>query len=300
MEYGRSLTLYLNYFRHNVLRARMVRTVLLLVALAAAVSARSSGSGANSSNTDSGWTMTNLGSGLKDVAESIADKLDCHSNQHCTGGLHHRLYWLWRDRRDYFPRAMVAVMDAMEEFSFYRLERWVKRAPGVMMYGVRDSAEVLGAMKDDWVTLMGAALQLQEENTALASRLQELEDERCACLPDSWYYSGVSLTAVTGFLVTCPQGSASPTTGQVNCSYVCPSLCQMFQDFGEVSCEAGVCPKTVPEETCSQAELEETFGRTFPPPFIKVFFLSKPACDKHELQAKFRHNLCLGHTFFVK
>ena len=224
MEYCCSLTPCLNYFRHNVLRAKMVRTVLLLVALAAAVSARSSGSveegsSANSSNTDSGWTMTNLGSGLKDVAESVADKLDCHSDLHCTGGLHNRLYWLWRGRRDYFPRPMVAVMDAMEEFSFYRLKRWVKRAPRAMMYGVRDSAEVLGAVKDDWVTLMGKALQLQEKNTALASRLQELEDGRCACLPDTWYYSGVSLTGVTGFLVTCPLGSASPTPGQVHCCY---------------------------------------------------------------------------------
>ena len=85
------------------------------------------------------------------------------------------------------------------------------------MNGVRNSTEVLGAMKDNWVTLIGEALQLQEENLALATRLQKLEDERCACLPDNWYYSGVSLTGVTSFLVTCPSGS---TTGQVHCCFL--------------------------------------------------------------------------------
>ena len=59
-------------------------------------------------------------------------------------------------------------------------------------------------------------LKLQEEREAFTSQLQQQgPKERCACVPDTWH-SGISVTGVTGFHVTCPTGSVNPTTGQVH------------------------------------------------------------------------------------
>ena len=60
-------------------------------------------------------------------------------------------------------------------------------------------------------------LQLQEAKEALRSRLRQRQEVKklCSCLPDTWH-SGISVTGVTGFLVTCPPGSGNPATGQVH------------------------------------------------------------------------------------
>ena len=183
----------------------MVR-VLLLAALAAVVSARmlSSGSAEEGSGSMDGW-MEDL-PGLMDVADNVADKLE---------DLISGLKDVAEDMADYLPEAVVDMLDVAEDFRL-KVIRLAQKAPKVLMDGVRGSVEVLGHVKDDWLALLLEALQLQEENAALKSLLQQLEDERCSCLPDTWRYSGISVTGVTGFLVTCPPGSGNPMTGQVH------------------------------------------------------------------------------------